>query len=69
MRSTGETTGGVSNTGVAVSAMSKANTQGVIYDIKIFKKIWSICMHADVEITKVRKMYHHWDMEEAHEDP
>ena len=59
----------VTNPGVAVSAMAEANPQGMIYYIKHFKRIGRTCTHTDVEISKVRKMYHHWDMEESHNNP
>ena len=59
LRNPGGTAGGVSNPGVAVSAMAEANLQRVIYYIKHFKRIWRTCTHADVELSKVRAMYHH----------
>ena len=62
LRKPGGTTGGVSNPGVAVSAMAEANLQGMIYYIKNFKIIGRTCMHVDVELSKVRAMYHQWDM-------
>ena len=48
-------TGGVSNPGVPVSAMAKANLQGIIYYIKQFN---STCNHANVELTKFCALYH-----------
>ena len=59
----------MSNTWVAVSAMSEANLQGMIYYIKHYKSIWRTCTHADVELSKVGAMYHQRDMEESHKDP
>ena len=69
LRRPGGTTGGVSNPEVSVSAMDEANLQGMIYYIKYFKSIGRTCTHADVEISKVRVMYHQRDMEESHKDP
>ena len=69
LRRPGGTTGCVSNTGVAVSAMAEANLQGMIYYIKHFKRIWRTCTHVDVELSKVRTMYHQRDMEEVHKYP
>ena len=65
----GGTTGEVSDPGVAVSEISEANLQGTIYYIKHFKRIGRTCTHADIELYKVRVMYHHRDMEEANKDP
>ena len=65
----GGTTGGVSNTGFAVSSMAEANLQGIIYYIKHFKRIGHTCTHADVDIFKICAMYHQKYMEEAHKDP
>ena len=47
----------------------EANLQGIIYYINHFKKIGRTCTHADVEIAKVRVMYHQRDMEKAHKYP
>ena len=41
----------------------------MIYYIKHLKRIGRTCTHANVEINKVRAMYHQRDMEEAHKDP
>ena len=59
----------MSNPGVSVSAMVEANLQSMIYYIKHFKNIGRTFTHADVELSKVRAMYHHRDMEESHKDP
>ena len=64
-----ENTGVVSNTGVAVSEMDKANLQGMIYYIKYFKRIGRMCTHADVDLSKVCVVYYQKYMEEAHKDP
>ena len=66
LRRPGGTTGGVTNTRVAVSAIDEANLQVMIYYIKHFKRIGCTCTHADVQISKVGAMYHQQDMEEAH---
>ena len=58
----------VSNDGVAVSEMALANLQVMIYYIKHFKRIGCTYTHVNVELDKVRAMYHHRDMEEAHKD-
>ena len=63
------TTGGVSNTGVAVSAMAEANLQGMIYYIKHFNRTGRTCTHADVDLSKVHVVYHQQDMKEYHKDP
>ena len=68
-RRTGGTTGVVYNTGFAVSAMSEANLQGMIYYIKHSKMIGRTCTHAYVELSKSRAMYHQRDMGETHKDP
>ena len=47
----------------------EANLQGIIYYIKHFKRTGRICMHADVELSKVRAIYHQRDMEESRKDP
>ena len=60
--------GGVSNPGVAVSAMTEANLQGIISYIKHFKSIGRTCTHVDVDISKVRTMYNKRDMGEDHKD-
>ena len=52
----------MSNPGVVVSAMDEENLQGMIYYIKHFKSIGSTSTHVDVELSKVRAMYHQWDM-------
>ena len=62
-------TGGVSNPGVVVSAMAGANIKGMIYYIKHFKRIGRTCTHIDVELSKVRAMYHQRDMEEVQNYP
>ena len=67
--SPGGNTGGVSNPGVVVSAMSEANLQGMIYHNKVIKRIGSTCTHANVELAKVREMYNQQDMDEAQRDP
>ena len=46
LRKPGGTSGGVSNTGVAVSEMSEGKLQGMIYYIKHFKRIGCTCTHA-----------------------
>ena len=69
LRRPGRTTGGMSNPGVAVSAMAEANLQEMIYYIKYFKNIGRTCMHSNVGLTRVRAMYHQQDMEKAHTDP
>ena len=69
LRRSGGTTGGVSNTEVAVSEMDKENLQEMIDYIKIFKRIRHTCTHADFDIAKVRAIYHQWDIEKAHQDP
>ena len=58
--------GGVSNPGVAVSAMAEEYLQKMIHYMKSFKIIGCTCTHADVELSKVSAMYHQQDMEEAH---
>ena len=65
----GGTIGGVSNTGVVFLAMAEENLQGMICYIKNFKRIGSTCMHFDVELTNVRAMCHHQEMEEDHKYP
>ena len=69
LRSPGGTTGGVPNTGVAVSEMAEANLQRIIYYIKTFKRIGCTCTHANVDIYKVRAMYPKRDMEESQKEP
>ena len=69
LRRPGGTTGGVSNPGVALSAIAEANLHGMIYYIKHFKRIRRTCTHADVELYMVRAMYHQRDMEEPHKNP
>ena len=69
LRSPGGTTGGVSNTGVAVSAMAEANLRGMIYYIKYLKRIGRTCTHAYVDLSKVCAMYYQKDTEEAQKDP
>ena len=59
----------MSNPRVAVSDMAEANLQGMIYYIKHFKRIERTCTHADVDLSKVRAIYHQWDMDEAQKDP
>ena len=63
------TTGGMSSPEVSVSVMAEENLQGMIYYIKYFKIIGRTYTHADIEIYKVRAMYHQRDMEEVHKDP
>ena len=58
----GGTTGGVSNSGVAVSAIAEAKLKGMIYYIKHFKRIGRTYTHADVDITNVHAMYHQQNM-------
>ena len=69
LQRTGETTGGVSNPGVEVSAMDEENLQGMIYYIKYFKKNGCTWIHADVDLEKDHTIYNHRDMKEAHKDP
>ena len=57
------------NPGVAVSAMSDVNLQGMVYAIKRFKRIGRMCTHANFELSKVRAMFHQRDTEETHKDP
>ena len=59
----------MSNPGVVVSSMAEANLQGIIYHIFHFKSIGRTYTHADVELAKVRAIYHQRDMEEVHKDP
>ena len=54
----GGTTWGAANTGVAVSEISEANLQVMVYYIKMFKMIRRTCKHANVELSKVRALYH-----------
>ena len=63
------TTGGVSNPGFSVPVMAESNPQGMIYYIKHFRMIGYTCTHADFDLSKVRKMYHHRDMEDSHKYP
>ena len=49
--------------------MDEANLQGMIYNIKHFKRIERTCTHTYVDLSKVRAMYHHQYMEEAQKDP
>ena len=49
--------------------MAEANLQGMIYYINHFKRIVRTCTHADVELSKVRMMYHQRYMGEAHKKP
>ena len=65
----GGNTGWVSNTGVALSAMTEANLQGMIYHIKNSNRIGGTCTHADVELAKFHAIYHRKYMEESHKDP
>ena len=60
--SSGGTTGEVSNSRVAVSDMAEAYLQSMIYYIKHFKRIGCTCTHADVDLSKVRAIYHQRDM-------
>ena len=69
LRNPGGTTGGVYNTGVAVSEMTEAILQLIIYYIKSFKSIGRTCTHADTDLSKFRAVYHQRDMEESHKDP
>ena len=41
----------------------------MIYYIKHFKRIERTSTHTDVDLSKVRAMYHQWDMAEYHKDP
>ena len=59
----------MSSTEVAVSEMYEANLQGMIYYIKHFKRIGRTCTHVNVELTRVRAMYHQRYMEESYKDP
>ena len=59
----------VSNNLVAVPAMAEVNLQGMIYYIKQFKRIWRTCTHVDLDLSKVRDIYHQRDMEEYHKNP
>ena len=68
LRSPGGTTGLVSNPRVLVSRMAEANLQGMIYYINIFNSIGRTFTHADIELAKIRGMYHQRDMEESHKD-
>ena len=54
LRRPGGTTGGVSNTGVAVSSMAESNLQGMIYYLKHFKRIGGSCTNFDVDIPMSR---------------
>ena len=69
LRSPGRNTGGVSNHGVVVSVMAEAKLKGMIYYIKHIKRIGCTYTHVDVEISRVRAMYHQQEMEESHKDP
>ena len=69
LRRDGGTEGGMSNPGVAESAMDEANLQVMIYYINKFKRIGHTCTHAYVELAKVWVIYHQRDMEESHKDP
>ena len=60
---------GMSNPGVSVSDMAEANLKDIIYYINHFKMIVHTCTHIDVDLSKVRAMYHQWDMEEYHKEP
>ena len=53
----------MSNPGVAMSEMAEANLQEMIYYIKHVKKIGRTYTHANVELAKVRAMYHQRDMD------
>ena len=41
----------------------------MIYYIKNFKRIGRTCTHANIEIAKIRAIYHQQYTEEAHKDP
>ena len=69
LRRPGGFSGGVPNLGVVVPAMSEANLQGMIYYINHFKSIGRTFSLADVDLSKVRDMYHQRDMKEVHKDP
>ena len=49
--------------------MAEANLQGIIYHIKHLKKIGRTYTHANVDLTKVRAIYHQRDMKEDHKEP
>ena len=57
-RSLEKTKGGVYNPGVALSEITEANLQVIIYYIKNVKRIGRTCTHADVYIVKICAMYH-----------
>ena len=69
LRIPGGNNSGLSDHGVAVSAMAESNLQGIIYHINHFKIIGSTLTHIHVEFSKVHTMYHQRDMEEDHKDP
>ena len=57
------------NHGVLVSAMYKANLQGMVYYIKHFRMILHTCKHSNVELNKFQVLCHQRDMEEYHKEP
>ena len=62
LRRPGGTTGWVTDPGVAVSTMAEADLKRMIYYIKHFKRIRRAWTYDDVELSKVREMYHQRDM-------
>ena len=68
LRSHGGDIVGVSNTGVAVSAMAEANLKVIIYYFKHINRIGRTSTHDNVEISKVCVIYHKRYMEEAHNE-
>ena len=54
----GGNTGDVSNPGITVSEIAEEKPQGNIYYIKKFKRIERTCTHVDVDLAKVRAIYH-----------
>ena len=56
------TEGVVSNTGLVVSEMDESNLQVMIYYIKNSKRIGRTCTDVDVDLAKVRAIYHQWYM-------
>ena len=63
LQRTGGNTGVVYNPWFEVSEMAEANLQGMIYFIKNFKRVGRICTHANVDLAKVRTIYHQRHME------
>ena len=69
LQRTGGNTGVVYNPWFEVSEMAEANLQGMIYFIKNFKRVGRICTHANVDLAKVRTIYHQRHMEYSHKEP